>query len=121
MNVLNSLSKELDRSISDEVNDLMFVQVDEDYDPVSGETTETTTEFSCKGHSQEISERFLGRTEVDMKDREMIIHQETLVNGSGNKIEPDTDDRVKEGSMTFDVVVVGKDPSDAIWKLVVKG
>ena len=118
MAILDTVSKEMNRALKNEVEDITFVQVDESLDVATGVVTETTNEFACKGHDQEVSEKFLDNTEVDLSNREFIILQESLTDNNGNQIEPDTDDKVKINGTTFGIVMVGEDPSSSIWQIV---
>lgn len=114
-----------DGTVEDAVNqgidpiayDLTFTRVNESFDPSTGETTRSTTQYTVRGIITEYSKRWVAEGVVQANDRQILILQPSLQDSSGNKVTPQPDDEITYDGQTYVVVDVSEDPASATWVL----
>lgn len=103
--------------------DVTFVKVSETYDPQKGQTTTTTTDYTCRGFIGEFGKNVVSDGLAKQTDAKFVILQETLTDNNGNKIEPSGEDQIKHDSTTYSVIQesgsfgIQQDPASATWEI----
>jgi len=124
-----------DGSLADKVVDgvrkimyeITYVQVDEDYDPATGETMITRTPLTCQGMRDMFGTNVISDGLAKRTDVKFIVLQNTLTDGSGNEIEPDGNDEIKLDGTTYSIINddtsygIQQDPASAIYEIQGRG
>jgi len=87
-----SLAEQVTDGIRSIMYDVTYVQVDETYDPAAGETTTTRTPLTCQGMRDSFGTGVVSDGLAKQTDIKFVLLQNTLRDGSGNKIQPDGND-----------------------------
>lgn len=121
------IADQITNGLIDQLYDVKFVQVTEDYDPETGETNVTRNEYTCKGFRDEFGKGVISNGLAKQTDAKFLILQQTLTDDSSNQIEPDGNDEIKDQGTTYSIINDGnsfgiqQDPAGATWEVQARG
>jgi hypothetical protein len=117
------IADKITSGLRDTLYDVTFVQVSESYDPATGTTTTTRTDFTCRGFRDEFGKGVVSDGLAKQTDTKFVLLQQTLTDSNDNQIEPDGDDEIKHDGTTYSIINsdtdfgVQQDPAGATWEI----